>query len=76
MVRLRWDSLAPTVCNPKKVYMVYPGQVRDVSLAEAASLQGFPGDYQWKGSRRAVGQMIANAVPAEVASAIAGALCM
>lgn len=35
---------------------------------------GFPGDYRWTGSERAIGQMIANAVPAGMASAIAGAL--
>lgn len=74
MIRLRWDEPAPTVCNPKKVYMVHPDECRNISLAEAAALQGFPPDYIWKGNDSAIAQMIANAMPAEMAAAIAGAL--
>lgn len=74
MIRLRWDSPAPTVCNPKKVYMIHPGECRNISLAEAAALQGFPHDYIWRGSESSIAQMIANAMPAELASAIAGAI--
>ena len=74
MIRLQWDSPAPTVCNPKKVYMVHPGECRNISLAEAAALQGFPPDYVWKGTDSAIAQMIANAMPAEMAAAIAGAI--
>lgn len=74
MIRLRWDEPAPTVCNPKKVYMVHPGECRNISLAEAAALQGFPPEYIWHGSDTAIAQMIANAMPAEMAAAVAGAL--
>lgn len=74
MIRLEWDRPAPTVVNPKKVYMVHPGEVRNISLAEAAALQGFPPDYVWKGSDTDIAQMIANAMPAEMAGAIAGAI--
>jgi len=74
MIRLRWDEPAPTVCNPKKVYMVHPGECRNISLAEAAALQGFPPGYIWQGSDSAIAQMIANAMPAEMAAAIAGAV--
>ncbi len=74
MIRLEWDRPAPTVVNPKKVYMVHPQEVRNISLAEAAALQGFPLDYKWRGSDTAVAQMIANAMPAEMAGAIAGAV--
>ena len=74
MIRLQWDSPAPTVCNPKKVYMVHPGECRNISLAEAAALQGFPPGYIWKGNEGAIAQMVANAMPAEMAAAIAGAL--
>jgi DNA (cytosine-5)-methyltransferase 1 len=74
MIRLKWDEPAPTVCNPKKVYMVHPGELRNISLAEAAALQGFPADYVWKGNGGAIAQMIANAMPAEMAAAIAGAV--
>ena len=74
MIRLQWDVPAPTVCNPKKVYMVHPGECRNISLAEGAALQGFPPDYIWHGSETAIAQMIANAMPAEMAAAVAGAI--
>lgn len=74
MIRLQWHRPAPTVCNPRKVYMVHPEEVRNISLAEAAALQGFPPGYIWKGNEGAIAQMVANAMPAEMAAAIAGAL--
>lgn len=74
MIRLQWDVPAPTVCNPKKVYMVHPEECRNISLAEAAALQGFPPDYIWHGSETTIAQMIANAMPAEMAAAVAGAI--
>lgn len=74
MIRLQWDQPAPAVVNLKKVYMVHPDETRNISLAEAASLQGFPASYQWKGNESQIAQMIANAMPAELAGAIAGSL--
>ena len=74
MIRLQWDEPALTVVNPKKVYMVHPREVRNISLAEAAALQGFPPDYVWHGNEGAIAQMIANAMPAEMAAAVAGAI--
>ena len=74
MIRLEWDRPAPTVVNPKKVYMVHPGEARNISLAEAAALQGFPSGYIWKGSDTDIAQMIANAMPAEMADTIAEAI--
>jgi len=74
MIRLSWDRPAPAVVNLKKVYMVHPDECRNISLAEAAALQGFPAAYQWKGNESQIAQMIANAMPAELAGAIAGSL--
>ncbi len=74
IIKLRWDRPAPTVVNVKKVYMVHPEEIRNISLAEAAALQGFPADYVWRGSDTAIAQMIANAMPAEMAAAVAGAI--
>jgi DNA (cytosine-5)-methyltransferase 1 len=71
MIRLSWDQPAPAVVNLKKVYMVHPGEVRNISLAEAASLQGFPFDYCWHGTEVEIAQMIANAMPAQLAESIA-----
>lgn len=72
MIRLSWGSPAPAVVNLKKVYMVHPAENRNISLAEAAALQGFPPGYQWEGTESQIAQMIANAMPAELAGAIAG----
>lgn len=72
MIRLSWDEPAPAVVNLKKVYMVHPLENRNISLAEAAALQGFPPGYQWKGTESDIAQMIANAMPAELAGSIAG----
>lgn len=74
IIKLRWNEPAPTVVNVKKVYMVHPAEVRNISLAEAAALQGFPADYEWHGTETEIAQMIANAMPAEMAEAIAGAI--
>jgi DNA (cytosine-5)-methyltransferase 1 len=74
MIRLSWDRPAPAVVNLKKVYMVHPDEIRNISLAEAAALQGFPPGYVWKGNESQIAQMIANAMPAELAGAIAGSL--
>jgi len=74
MIKLTWDRPAPAVVNLKKVYMVHPDENRNISLAEAAALQGFPPEYQWEGTESEIAQMIANAMPTELASAIAGSL--
>lgn len=74
MIRLSWDRPAPAVVNLKKVYMVHPDEIRNISLAEAASLQGFPPGYIWKGNESEIAQMIANAMPAQLAGAIAGSV--
>lgn len=74
MIRLSWDRPAPAVVNLKKVYMVHPDECRNISLAEAAALQGFPLLYHWKGTESQIAQMIANAMPAELAASIAGSV--
>jgi len=76
MIRLSWDRPAPAVVNLKKVYMVHPAECRNISLAEAASLQGFPPSYLWKGNESEIAQMIANAMPAEMAESIAGSVVL
>jgi DNA (cytosine-5)-methyltransferase 1 len=74
MIRLSWDRPAPAVVNLKKVYMVHPDECRNISLAEAAALQGFPAGFAWKGNESQIAQMIANAMPAELAGCIAESL--
>lgn len=74
MIRLDWDRPAPAVVNLKKVYMVHPDEDRNISLSEAAALQGFPHSYIWHGTQTQIAQMIANAMPSEMAAAIAGSI--
>lgn len=74
MIRLEWDQPAPAVVNLKKIYMVHPDECRNISLSEAAALQGFPAGYHWNGNESQIAQMIANAMPAELAGAIAESL--
>lgn len=74
MIRLSWDRPSPAIVNLKKVYMVHPGETRNISLAEAAALQGFPADYRWNGTESQIAQMIADAMPAALAESIAGSI--
>jgi len=74
MTRLSWNDPSPAVVNLKKVYMVHPDETRNISLAEAAALQGFPPDYTWRGTESEIAQMIANAMPTELAKIIAHSL--
>jgi DNA (cytosine-5)-methyltransferase 1 len=69
--KLVWDEPSPAIVNLKKVYMVHPSLNRNISLAEAAALQGFPATYTWHGTETEIAQMIANAMPAELAAAVA-----
>lgn len=73
-IRLEWGKPSPAVVNLKKVYMVHPSETRNISPAEAAALQGFLSNYTWKGNETTIAQMIANAMPVELAESIASAL--
>ena len=74
MIKLEADKPAPAVVNIRKVYMVHPTENRNISLAEAASLQGFPPSYKWEGTKTDIAQMVANAMPGPLAESIAGSL--
>lgn len=51
-----------------------PEQQRTITVREAARLQSFPDDFEFKGSRGSAYQMIGNAVPPVLANAIAKAV--
>jgi len=72
--RLSWNSPSPAIVNLKKVYLVHPEENRNISLAEAAALQGFPSRYIWHGTESEIAQMLADAVPVEFAEALASSL--
>lgn len=50
-----------------------PGSV-EVSIEQAAILQGFPTKYPWRGSESKIRQQIGNAVPPTLAEAILRAI--
>jgi len=81
--RMRWDAPAPTLtcrCNSiSNGRFGHPEQDRALSLREGAILQSFPPCYEFVAPGRpinlkTVGRMIGNAVPVELARAIARAI--
>jgi DNA (cytosine-5)-methyltransferase 1 len=73
--RFFWDKPANTVTGgciqPSKGRFLHPDQDRALSLREAARLQGFPDDYQFKGNKQQIALQIGNAVPPPLACALA-----
>ena len=81
--RMSWSEPSPTITTQFYGFgngrFGHPKQDRALSLREGALLQGFPPDYEFvaPGERihfTQVGQMIGNAVPVKLASAIARAV--
>jgi DNA (cytosine-5)-methyltransferase 1 len=81
--RMWWDKPAPTMttlCNGLgNGRFGHPEQDRAITLREAAMFQSFPSDYEfWRRdqrlNRKAVGRMIGNAVPPELAKALGEAI--
>lgn len=78
--RMSWKSLAPTITTQSYNYgsgrFGHPEQDRAVSLREAALLQTFPADYEFRAPGQpvyltVVGRHIGNAVPVALARIIA-----
>lgn len=67
--RMAWDRPAPTITggcfNPSKGRFLHPEENRNITLREAALLQGFPSDYRFslKRGKTAAAAMIGNALP-------------
>ena len=76
--RLAWDRPAPTVTrecsHPGNGRYSHPEQDRLLSVREMALIQGFPDDYQFKGSLSFKYRQIGDAVPPMVADQIARAI--
>tara|TARA_R100000306_G_C4363007_1_gene136250 strand:- start:176 stop:1228 length:1053 start_codon:yes stop_codon:yes gene_type:complete len=67
--RMAWDRPAPTITggcfNPSKGRFLHPEENRNITLREAALLQGFPPGYEFslaRGKAKAA-EMIGNALP-------------
>lgn len=75
--RLSWDAPAPTlVTTPAQLgtCICHPDETRTLSVREYARIQGFPDDWKFVGSLSQRYKMIGEAVPVELAKAIAKAL--
>ncbi len=72
--RMWWDRVAPTLtsrCNSlSNGRFGHPEQDRAISLREAASLQTFPDDYEFFGTKNGIARWIGNAVPVSFAAAL------
>jgi DNA (cytosine-5)-methyltransferase 1 len=60
--------------KPEKGRYLHPTEHRALTHHEAALLQGFPSTHKWVGSKIAIARQIGNAVPLQLAQAIAGQL--
>lgn len=68
----RLDASKPSIVisNYRKNMLIHPFQDRGLSVREAARLQSFPDDFEFKGSLMHIQQQIGNAVPPLLAEAI------
>jgi len=76
---VRLDQVSPTIIRNifrSKIYrLIDVGEgIRELTYAECATLQGFPSEFKFFGSKTAIYQMIGNAVPPPLAYALAHAL--
>ena len=72
--RLAWNAPAPTlVASPTHLgsCMCHPDEIRPLSVRECARLQGFPDSWRFAGSIPQKYRMIGEAVPVDLARAIA-----
>jgi len=76
--RLWWDRPSVTIrtefFKPEKGRYLHPEEHRPITHREAARLQGFPDDFAFAGSKIEIARQIGNAVPIDLAQAIAKAV--
>lgn len=76
--RLAWDKPCYTVCtvSPTKSHgmLAHPSEERGLSVREAARLQGFPDNYEFKGTMQDKYRQIGNSVPVGMATAVGSAI--
>ena len=73
--RLWWDRPSVTIrtefFKPEKGRYLHPEKNRPITHREAARLMGFPDDFAFKGGKTDIARQIGNAVPPDLAKAIA-----
>lgn len=75
MGRLTWEKPSVTIrtefFKPEKGRYLHPEEHRALTHHEAARLQGFPDSFKWCGTKLEIARQIGNAVPVELAEALA-----
>lgn len=73
--RLWWERPSVTIrtefFKPEKGRYLHPEQDRPITHREAARLMGFPDEFQFLGTKVGIARQIGNAVPPDLAAAIA-----
>lgn len=73
--RMTWDGIPRSVItrfrDPKSGEYTHPEQNRTITIREAARLQGFPDRFVFHGDRSSQYDQVGNAVPVQLARAIA-----
>ena len=73
--RLWWDRPSVTIrtefFKPEKGRYLHPAEHRPITHREAARLMGFPDDFVFKGTKTEIARQIGNAVPPDLAGAVA-----
>jgi DNA (cytosine-5)-methyltransferase 1 len=69
--KLQWDKPSWTVAYGNREVHVHPTGLRRLSVYEAMILQGFPTDYELRGTLSEQITQISNAVPPALAAAVA-----
>lgn len=70
-MRLHGDKPSPTLVPGHSNFPVHPREHRSISVREAAVITGFPLDYKFFGSHTKRCEHVGNAVPPQLASALA-----
>jgi DNA (cytosine-5)-methyltransferase 1 len=73
--RLWWDRPSVTIrtefFKPEKGRYLHPSEHRPITHREAARLMGFPDDFKFCGTKIEIAKQIGNAVPPDLAAAVA-----
>ncbi len=72
--RLKWDKESPTIAFGNREIHVHPDGTRRLSIYEAMLLQGFPHEFEIKGTLSQQVHQVSNAVPPPLARSLAAAL--